>query len=201
MRQQLARAIQGGGMLILGYCGVVYGRAALARDHARAEWEAAETHRLSVAVDRSVARNASLSTTPLVAGAPLGRLMIPKLDLDEIVVEGVGEAQLDAGPGHLMGSAWPGDPGNAIISAHRDRHFHGLDQLAPGDTIITETPARRVRWVVNGRRVVDRAAPALFATTKPTLTLTTCWPVTWMGPAPDRLIVTASPILAPAPGA
>ena len=201
MRRVLGRALQGGGLVMLAYCGVVYARAALARDHARADWEAAQAHRLSVAVDRAVARNASFSTTTLSPGAPLGRLMIPKLGLDEIVVEGVGEAQLDAGPGHLVGSAWPGDRGNAIISAHRDRHFHGLDELAPGDTVITETQARRVLWVVNGRRIVDRAAPALFATTQPTLTLTTCWPVSWMGPAPDRLIVTATPVVAPARGA
>jgi sortase (surface protein transpeptidase) len=44
--------------------------------------------------------------------------------------------------------------------------------------------------------VLGRDAPALFQTTQPTLTLTTCWPVRYFGSAPDRLILTARPIVA-----
>jgi sortase A len=89
----------------------------------------------------------------------------------------------------------PGQPGNAVISAHRDRQFHSLDRLALGDTIVTETLGGRTNWIIVARRVVERGKPALFATTDPTLTLTTCWPVRYVGPAPDRLIITAKPIL------
>jgi hypothetical protein len=44
------------------------------------------------------------------------------------------------------------------------------------------------------RRVVSEHAPALFATQTPTLTLTTCWPIRYVGPAPDRLLVIARPV-------
>jgi len=54
-----------------------------------------------------------------------------------------------------------------------------------------------VRWVVFARRIVSRNAPALFATHDATLTLTTCWPVRYLGPAPDRLLITARPIDVP----
>lgn len=127
-------------------------------------------------------------------GAPVARLTIPRIRLDEIVVEGVGDDELNAGPGHLPGSALPGMRGNAVISAHRDRHFSHLDELQFGDTIRTETGQSSGAWVIVGRRVVGRDTPALFQSKEPMLTLTTCWPVRYFGSAPDRLILTAKPV-------
>ncbi|HUF29653.1 MAG TPA: class D sortase, partial [Gemmatimonadaceae bacterium] len=124
-------------------------------------------------------------------GAPMARLMIPRLGLDEVVVEGVGDAELRAGPGHLPGSALPGEPGNAVISAHRDRHFRGLGELVVGDTVLTETLVGRVQWIVTKRTIVRRGAPALFASAEPLLTLTTCWPIRVLGSAPERVLYEA----------
>ena len=123
----------------------------------------------------------------------MARLVIPTLGLDEVVVEGVGNDQLNAGPGHLPGSAVPGDRGNAVISAHRDRHFSSLGDLRIGDTVYTETASQRARWIVTKRRVVGAGRPALFSSDEPVLTLTTCWPIRYFGSAPDRLIVEAKP--------
>ena len=128
-----------------------------------------------------------------VPGAPLARLVVPAIGLDEVVVEGVGERSLRAGPGHLPGSALPGESGNAVVSAHRDRHFSRLGRVKLGDEIVTTDGRATHRWVVSELRVVRAGAPALRATATPTLTLTTCWPIRWFGPAPDRLIVTAVP--------
>lgn len=194
MRRSLGLLFSIAGAAILLVVGVAYGRGALARDRARAAWSAVEAR------DAVLTANERATATPvreaLAVGAPMGRLIIPAIDLDEVVVEGVGDAQLAAGPGHLPGSAFPGEVGNAVISAHRDRHFHGLDHLALGDTVITQTMAGRTTWVVVGRRIVKRGEPALYPTDTPTLTLTTCWPVRYIGPAPDRLLVTAKPALA-----
>jgi sortase A len=117
--------------------------------------------------------------------------MIPSIGLDEVVVEGVDDRQLAAGPGHLPGSAFPGEIGNAIISAHRDRHFRNLDELAIGDTVVTQTRRYQQTWRVTERRVVKAWAPAMWSSTDTRLTLTTCWPVRYFGTAPDRLIITA----------
>jgi LPXTG-site transpeptidase (sortase) family protein len=192
MRRALGSALiaLGAGLLLL--AGARYAQGAFARDVARAAWDAAEARRAIVAANTRIGRHGS--ETPAGPGAPVARLLVPVIGLDEVVVEGVEEAQLRAGPGHLPGSAWPGDTGNAVISAHRDRHFHGLDGVAIGDTVVTETLARRVTWVIVGRRVVARDHPALFATREPQLTLTTCWPVRYLGPAPDRLVLTAKPL-------
>jgi sortase A len=173
--------------------GTSYARGQLARDRARAAWEAAEARAAIETATRGL--DAVASAAP-AAGAPVARLSIPRIGLDEIVLEGVGD-ELNAGPGHLPGSALPGEPGNAIISAHRDRHFHGLDEVAVGDTIETQRGYHRTLWVVTSRRVVSREARVLFEASVPTLTLTTCWPVRYLGPAPDRLILKASPIRSP----
>lgn len=169
-----------------------YGVGVVRADEARAAWNDAEAQ-AAVALARSVALHHG-RREPLVDGAPVARLVIPKLDFDAIVLEGVDGDDLNAGPGHLPGSALPGEPGNSIISAHRDRHFNHLDALDVGDTIYTESGARRNAWVVVSTRVIDRDSPALFHASDATLTLTTCWPIRYLGPAPDRLIVTAKPI-------
>lgn len=192
MRRALGLLLSLAGAAILLVVGVAYGRGALARDRARAAWSVLEARDAVLAANR---RATALPVREEIAvSAPVGRLIIPAIELDEVVVEGVGDAQLNAGPGHLPGSAFPGEAGNAVISAHRDRHFHGLDRLALGDTVVTETTAGRTTWVVVGRRIVERGEPALYPTETATLTLTTCWPVRYIGPAPDRLLITAKPV-------
>ena len=127
-------------------------------------------------------------------GAPVARLVIPAIQLDAIVFEGVDGDVLNSGPGHLPGSARPGSPGNAVISGHRDRHFSRLGAVAVGDTVRTETEGRGTTWLVTARRLVGKDVPALFETDDVTLTLTTCWPIRFLGPAPERLILTAKPL-------
>jgi sortase A len=192
MRRTLGAVLTLVGAVILVLVGFSYARAALARDRARAEWEATVARTARLTADRRAGR--FTSPEQLALSTPVGRLIIPSIGLDEVVVEGVGDSQLEAGPGHLPGSALPGAAGNSVISAHRDRHFHALGDVALGDTIVTETLAGRARWVVIARRVVESGAPALFASSEPVLTLTTCWPIRYLGPAPDRFILTAKPL-------
>jgi sortase A len=126
-------------------------------------------------------------------GAPVARLIIPMIDLDEIVLEGVGPVELNGGPGHFPGSVRPGEDGNSIISAHRDRHFRRVGELGVGSRIRTETRTGTVEGVVTERKIVSRDTPSLFEESEATLTLTTCWPLRYFGPAPDRLLIIAKP--------
>jgi sortase A len=177
-----------GGALLLSFVGGRYTLGVLHADEARRAWNDAEARALVALARSSVSR---ANAEPIVSGAAVARLVIPRIGLDEIVLEGVDDDALNGGPGHYPGSAFPGEPGNAIVSAHRDRHFNHLDALEVGDTITTESGSRTSSWVVVSKRVVDRDARALFSTPDATLTLTTCWPIRYFGPAPDRLIVTA----------
>jgi sortase A len=168
-----------------------YAAGAVRADRAREIWE---TDQARAVVASAWTTADTRAHTRLIDGAPVARLIIPRLGLDEIVLEGVADRQLDAAPGHVPGSALPGRKGNAVISAHRDRHFKRFDELAVGDTIATESDRSRTTWVVTSRRIIDKDAPALFRERDATLTLTTCWPIRYLGTAPDRLIITAKPV-------
>lgn len=136
----------------------------------------------------------AMSGREIRRGSPVARLLIPAIDLDEIVMEGVGPVELNGGPGHFPGSVLPGDAGNSIVSAHRDRHFRRMGELAVGSHLRTESRTGATDWVITERRVVSRDTPALFEESEPTLTLTTCWPLRYFGPAPDRLLIIAKPV-------
>jgi LPXTG-site transpeptidase (sortase) family protein len=193
VRRILGKFLIAFGALLVSFAGARYTHGALRQDAARRAWEAAQAQSaFNVA-------NARLDAVgiggPWEIGSPIARLVIPAIALDEIVIEGVGDEELNAGPGHLPGSVLPGERGNAVISAHRDRHFSRLGALQVGDEITTETVGhRRFKWIVIARRVVRSHEPALFSTRDPTLTLTTCWPIQYVGTSPERLIITAKPV-------
>ncbi len=176
---------------MLSYSAGRYVIGALDAQHARDAWNSAGG-RITAVVARAPQRDGG---SPIEPGTPIARLVIPSIDLDEIVLEGADE--LNAGPGHAAGSVLPGQLGNAVISGERDRHFSHLDAVAPGDTIFTESGVARETWIVLSKRIVrsdDRLVPGQ---SDPTLTLTTSWPICFVGPAPERLIVTAA-LVAPA---
>jgi len=175
----------------LAFTGGKYALGAIRQEEARQAWDESRARAIVSLARRSVVY---ANTEPIVTGAPIARLVIPRLAIDEIVLEGVDDDVLNAGPGHLIGSAFPGERGNAVISGHRDRHFTRLGEISVGDTLFTESGVHRAYWVVVSKRVIDADAPALFRTRDATLTLTTCWPIRYVGSAPERLIVTARPL-------
>ena len=91
-------------------------------------------------------------------GAALGRIMIPKAEIDWIVVEGVTPEDLRNGPGHIRGSAMPGQVGNTVISGHRTTNgapFYHLDRLERGDTITVESLTGAHTYQVVETRIVQ----------------------------------------------
>ena len=186
--QAFGFALLGIGLIVVAVVCVQMLRGAVARDRARSDWmKVMKSSPFSTSI-------ASLRLTRVAAGAPVVRIIIPAIRLDEVVVEGLSDKDLWAGPGHLPGTVFPGQRGNSVISAHRDRHFHRLDDLRIGDVIETQTPELAVRWRIFQRRVVGQEVHAIFETGTPMLTLTTCWPTRYVGPAPDRLLLTAEPV-------
>jgi LPXTG-site transpeptidase (sortase) family protein len=138
-------------------------------------------------------------------GQPLGHLRIPSARMDWVVFAGADDATLEKGPGHVPGTAMPGDDGsyeNCVITAHRDSHFRNLGWLRRGNEIELETPAGVRRYRVVSREIVTPKTVRVLAPSKtPRLTLITCYPFTYIGPAPKRLVVVAEPIPSPAPRA
>jgi sortase A len=124
--------------------------------------------------------------------ASLTRLIIPKINLDSFVVEGTTHRALLHGPGRLKNSAEPGQPGNVIISAHRDTFFRHVFELEKGDQVQVERGGKTALYEVTEKKVVDPDdAEVLRQTKEPRLTLITCYPTYYVGPAPQRAIVIA----------
>jgi sortase A len=125
---------------------------------------------------------------------PVGLLSIPRIGLLDAIVEGVGDAQLEQGPGHYPGTALPGEPGNVAIAGHRTTYahpFYNLDALEPGDPIYILTGQGLFHYTVTSNQIVSPDDVAILDTTpgQNTLTLTTCNP---RYSAAQRLVVTAS---------
>ena len=175
------------GLIVVAVVAVQLLRGTIARERARAEWA-------KLIQSSSLNAVATLGMTRVRSGAPVTRVIIPSIRLDEVVVEGLNDRDLWAGPGHMPGTVFPGENGNAVISAHRDRHFHRLDDVRLGDMIETQTLTMSVMWRVKERRIVDKDEKVIFESPSPRLTLTTCWPTRYIGAAPDRLLLIAEPV-------
>lgn len=96
-----------------------------------------------------------------------------------IVLADSGGEGLAFGPTHVAGSAPPGAPGTVVVSAHRDTHFRGLDEIGEGAAITLEaTDGSMRRYRVTGRRLLDRPElPIPEPDAGNTLVLVTCWPL------------------------
>lgn len=129
---------------------------------------------------------------------------IPKIGLDEVVVEGVGVEELKQGVGHYPDTKLPGEKGNAALAGHRTTYghpFNRIDELGAGDEIMITTRAGTFRYEWMEKQVVSpETVSVLNDTPDDRLTLTTCNP---KYSAAERLIVVAklmSPAVpAPAP--
>jgi sortase A len=144
--------------------------------------------------------NTALTLPDPQVNEAVGLLSIPKIGLLDAIVEGVGEAQLEQGPGHYPGTPLPGEPGNVAIAGHRTTYahpFYNLNELGPGDSIYILTEQGFFHYKVAKSQVVAPTDVTVLNTlpNKSTLTLTTCNP---RYSAATRLVVTAD--FDPGPG-
>ena len=126
-------------------------------------------------------------------GDLVGRLEIPRLSLSVMVMEGIEDRTLRLGAGRIPGTALPWDNGNIGIAAHRDSFFRPLSDIRNNDVIRFTTVEGTNEYRVTKTSIVEpEAVDVLKPTAKDTLTLVTCYPFYWVGPAPKRFIVQAT---------
>jgi sortase A len=88
-------------------------------------------------------------------GAPVAVLQSDAIGLDQVVVEGSRSSELRAGPGHVVGSPLPGQPGNAVIAGRRTMYrgpFRRIGSLQPGNRIRVTTGQGVAHYVVTDVR-------------------------------------------------
>ena len=171
------------GLAILGYCG-----AELLNSHIQQARGARELDQLR--------RNPPAAASASIAdGSLVGQVEIPKLHLSAVVFQGTSDGILARGVGHLDASAFPGQAGNVVLAAHRDTFFRGLRNIRKGDLVQVTTPYGVRTYAVDSTGVVKPTETGVMASTAtPTLTLITCYPFYYVGHAPKRFIVRASPV-------
>jgi sortase A len=181
-------------VLFLGYCGF-----ALADTWMFQRRESAGLDRLMR--NEPVVNRAAPLPEPSVAltGTPspgtdglMGRLIIPHLSLSVVVVEGIDDSTLRRAVGHIPGTALPGQRGNIGLAGHRDTLFRPLKNLRIKDEIRFSTLNGDFRYVVESLVVVDPENVGVLApSSENMLTLVTCYPFYYIGPAPKRFVVRA----------
>lgn len=176
-------------ILMLGYCGFV-----LADTWIFQRRESAALARF-VPAERA-ASDVSVPSLPIAAIGPdglIGRMEVRRLDVSVVVAEGTSNKTLRRAVGHIAGTALPGQPGNVGIAGHRDTFFRPLRNIQRDDIITLTTLRGEYRYRVVSTNVVspDNVA-VLDSDENEVLTLVTCYPFYFVGPAPGRFIVRAT---------
>jgi sortase A len=141
---------------------------------------------------------ATLSRERAGSGQSIGLLEIPRLGVSATIAEGTGALTLLYSIGHVEGTSFPGEPGNAALAGHRDSLFRKLKDVEPGDRIHIVTPDGAFEYRTSRTDVVERSdTEVLDPTEQATLTLVTCYPFHAIGPAPRRFIVRAFLVTSP----
>jgi sortase A len=128
----------------------------------------------------------------LVEGTLLGRIQIERVGLSAVIAQGDSPAVLSHAVGHVPATALPGERGNVALAAHRDTLFRPLRKIRAGDAITLTTSAGEYRYEVQSTSIVPPTdVGVLRSSGGEELTLITCYPFYYIGPAPDRFIVHA----------
>ena len=112
-----------------------------------------------------------------------------------MIQEGTSDRTLQRGVGHITGTALLGKSGNVGLAAHRDTFFRKLRDIQAGDDIKLTTLTGSVLYRVELISIVEPEDSRVLSNSgENVLTLVTCYPFSYIGPAPKRFIVRAKQI-------
>lgn len=172
------------GLMALAYAGFVVVNAHAFQARALAALEASRAGNLGVRL--------GAVPLPVADGDVVGEMQIARLGLDVVIVQGDSPGVLRRAVGHLPATPLPGAVGNVVLAGHRDTFFRALRLVQPGDTLTLRTSQGDFHYEIESSSVVPPMdLSVLQPSTDRTLTLITCFPFYYVGPAPNRFIVRA----------
>lgn len=172
------------GILLLGYVGFILLEARL--------YQVSAKRSLENEIQAEKERPQSQPKPPVKKGDVLGRMDIPRLGMSVAVLQGTSSRILRLGIGHIAGTPLPGETGNIGIAGHRDTFFRALKDIRKNDEIQLQTASGLSRYEVDWMKVVANDDQDVLApSTESALTLVTCYPFYFVGPAPKRFVVRA----------
>jgi sortase A len=185
------------GVSMVAYCGFVLTQTWIFQEEERGRFEKLLTDRQNGNGGvRAPGLPHSTDDSPLAAaGGLIGHIEIPRLGVSSMVIEGTSTTTLRRAVGHISGTSMPGQPGNVGLSGHRDTFFRPLRNIQQNDIVTLTTLLGEYRYRVVLTKVVDpQDVEVLNSSGSEILTLVTCYPFFFVGPAPRRFIVRAERI-------
>lgn len=170
-----------GGLAVFAHGAAIPAKAALAQVLLERAWT------------RTLAGEGEVKPWPWADAWPVAVVEAPRLGARAVVLSEAGGEAMAFAPMLMSQAAQPGEPGVAVMAAHRDTHFRFLKDLAPGDEIRVTTPDGVVRtFRVEGGEVVrgDNSGIEPWGGT-PRLALVTCWPFDAKTRGPLRYVLWA----------
>jgi sortase A len=135
-------------------------------------------------------------------GEAVGRIIIPKLDANVVLVNGTTPGALRKGPGIYEDTPFPGTPGTTAIAGHRTTYlapFRNIDDLRRGDEIVVQMPYGHFTYEVEKTRIVEPTRVSVIdRVSHDRLVLSACHP---LYSAAKRIVVFAKLVGSQARGA
>ncbi|MHA6252389.1 class D sortase [Oceanobacillus sp. CAU 1775] len=130
-----------------------------------------------------------------VHGETVGNLLIPKIDAELPIIEGTDPDELSRGVGHYYGTAYPLQEDQIVLSGHRDTVFRRTGELEIGDQLTLQLKYGDFTYEITETKIVSADDLTIIVPhDEEVLTLTTCYPFSLVGNAPDRYIIYAYPV-------
>lgn len=127
-------------------------------------------------------------------GDDIGWLLIPAVDMKYPIYWGTDDETLKQGVGYHEGdfTVPPDGMQHTVLSGHRDTVFRELGELEDGDSMYIQFEGVQYEYEIDKTWITDAEDRTVIVDKdEPVLTLTTCYPFTFIGPAPDRYIIEA----------
>jgi sortase A len=180
------------GVLILGYCGFVLLDAKIYQANETRHFQQQIKEFKPAVTSKGRVQEASFHPS---TGKTLGEIELTRIGVTAMILEGTDDRTLRRAVGHIPGTPLPGQPGNVAIAGHRDTFFRALRNVRQNDEINLMTLDGSYRYRVDSISVVGpEDIQVLDNSSGDILTLVTCYPFYFVGPAPRRFIVRAQRI-------
>lgn len=108
-------------------------------------------------VRRVIAQEARRYRRASHRGEAIGRILVPRLHLNMVLVDGTDESSLENGPGRDLRTYMPGERRLVYIAGHRTTFlapFSHIERLKRGDSVTLRLPYATFAYRITGHRIV-----------------------------------------------
>ncbi|MEI3604935.1 class D sortase [Pseudogracilibacillus sp. SE30717A] len=150
---------------------------------------------ISEEVIQTAGKDLSKYYEKIQTGDTVGLFYIPRLDREIPIIEGTDEEELAQGVGHYKDTGFPGENKQILLSGHRDTVFRQFGELEHGDELHIKMEHGTFIYVIEDHEIVDADDRTVIDPSRKDeyLTVSTCYPFSFVGSAPDRYVIYAYP--------